>query len=85
MRTNQKGYTIVEVVVVVLVIGLLAFIGLRVWGSYSSNELASNAPSTTDNVSPVKTAGDLAAVEKQLEDTDVDGSFEQDLNSELSF
>jgi prepilin-type N-terminal cleavage/methylation domain-containing protein len=84
MNTPQKGFTLVEVVVVVLVIGLLGFIGVRVWGTYTSQELANNS-TTTENVQTLSSLKDVEAVEKQLDNIDVVGSFEQELDSEASF
>lgn len=84
MTARQKGFTLVEVVVVVLVIGLFAFIGLRTWGSYSNQELATDNTST-ETVRQVTTKADVEAVEKQLDNIDVVGSFEKDLDSEMSF
>ena len=83
MRT-QKGFTLVEVAVVVLVVGLLAFIGLRVWGTYSAQDLAKNTDQTTETTK-IATAKDLDSVEKQLDNTDVVGSFENELDSQSDF
>jgi competence protein ComGC len=83
MTDRHRAFTLVEVVGVVLVVGLLAFVGLRVWGSYTSKELANNTP--TDTVRQVTTTADVNAVEKQLDTVDVVGSFEQELDAETSF
>ena len=84
ISSRQKGFTLVEVVVLVLVIGLLGFIGVRVWGTYTSQELAKDT-TTTAQVQTIKNAKDVEAVEKQLDNIDVVGSFEKDLDSESSF
>lgn len=78
---KQKGFTIVEIAVVVLIVGLLGFIGLRVWGSYTSQELATN-PTSTSDVREVTDAASLSAVEKQLENVDIVGSYEKELEAE---
>jgi prepilin-type N-terminal cleavage/methylation domain-containing protein len=83
--SRQKGFTLVEIVVVVLVIGLLGFIGVRVWGNYTSQQLAKDTTPTTASVQPIKTAKDVQTVENQLDSIDVVGSFENDLNSAASF
>ena len=80
---RQSGFTLIEIAIVVLVIGLLAFIGLRVWGSYSSGPVATNTPtSDTAKISSVK---DLDSVDKQLDNIDVVGSFESELDSQADF
>jgi len=81
---RQKGFTIIELAVVVLVIGLLAFIGVRVWGTYTSRELA-NSSNNTPTTSKIGSYEELASVEKQLDDTDLVGSFEAELDNEASF
>lgn len=84
MTTKQKGFTLVEVVALVLVVGLIGFVGLRVWGSYSTSQLAQDSTSV-DTVRQVTNVGDVEAVEKQLDTIDVVGSFEEELDAETTF
>ena len=81
---RQSGFTLVEVAVVVLVVGLIGFIGLRVWGSYSTGDVATQN-SSTPTVAKITSIKDLDTVDKQLDSTDVVGSFESELDSEADF
>ena len=85
MRT-QKGFTLVEVVVVVLVIGLLGFIGVRVWGNYTSQQVA-QAPTVTTpaSIKKINNAQDVKTVESQLDNIDVVGSFDKELDAAATF
>ena len=84
MTSKQKGFTLVEVVALVLVVGLIGFVGLRVWGSYTTNQLAQDSTSV-ETVRQITSAADVEAVEKQLDDIDVVGSFEEELDAETTF
>jgi type II secretory pathway pseudopilin PulG len=84
MTTKQTGFTLVEVVALVLVVGLIGFVGVRVWGSYATNQLAQDSTSV-ETVRQVTTAADVEAVEKQLDAIDVVGSFEKELDTETTF
>ena len=81
---RQSGFTLVEIAVVVLVIGLIGFIGLRVWGSYTAGDVATQNTSAP-TVAKITSTKDLDSVDKQLDNTDVVGSFESELDSEANF
>jgi type II secretory pathway pseudopilin PulG len=83
MKTSHKAFSIVEIILVVVVVGIIGLVGFKFWNT-SQNKQA-NTPATTSDVASVKKAADLDTVDKQLDNVDVSGSFESDLDSAGSF
>lgn len=83
MKTTHKAFSLVEIVLVVAVVGLIGFVGFKFWGATHTQTAA--APTTTSEVASVKKAADLDTVNKQLDNVNVAGSFDKDLDSAGSF
>lgn len=87
MARNNKGFSIVEVLIIVLVLALVGFIGWKVWDNLA-NKPASNDTTTQQKAVPatdVKNKSDLDKVDKTLDDTNVDGNETQQLDSQVNF
>lgn len=82
--SSRKGFTLVEAVVIVAVIGVLGLVGFKFWSAMHDQQ-AAKAPTTTSDVATVKKATDLDTVNKQLDSVNVAGSFDKDLDSASSF
>jgi prepilin-type N-terminal cleavage/methylation domain-containing protein len=83
MRDN-KGFTIIEIVLVVAVIAIVGLIGWRVWDA--SNQTANTpATNTQQTQAEIKTTSDLDKATQTLDDTDVIGSSESELDAETDF
>lgn len=83
MKTAHKAFSVVEIVLVVAVVGIIGFVGFKFWGA--THKQAATTPVTTSDVATVKKAADLDTVDKQLDNVDVSGSFETELDSAGSF
>ena len=91
LRRNSKGFSVVEFMIIVLVVGVLGFVAYKFNDRQQtpndqtiSATKESKAPSVGDVPSTVKDEGDLADMEALLNqsDTDVDlSSLDKDLNS----
>lgn len=85
MARSNKGFSIVEVLIVILVLALVGFIGWKVWDTM-------NQPTTDEGTSQqqpasddMKSEEDLDKADKTLDDTNVDGTEAQQLELETSF
>lgn len=86
MNTSvRKGFSVVEIVLVVAVVALGGFIGYRFWGAMNHKQAAVTAPATSSEVAPVTNSKDLDTISQQLDNVDVSGSFEQELDTASSF
>lgn len=89
MKRTQKGFGVVEAILILVVVGLLAFVGWRLWEANQEDFLGTDSTSTSQTTSKeapeINNASDLDKATKTLKDTDIDGGYEQKLNSELDF
>lgn len=85
MATN-KGFGVVEVIVAILIIGLIAFIGWRVWDANSvSDSSQSTSQSGEGTATDVKSDNDLDKAVDTLDTTDIEGTESQDLDAQTNF
>ena len=68
-KTNQKGFTLIELMIVIAIIGILAAIAIPAYSTYVKKAKFSEV---VNAVSAVKTAVDLCA------QTDIDTNFQTD-------
>lgn len=88
MARNNKGFSIVEVLIIVLVLALVGFIGWKVWDNLANKPAATNDTTTQQETTPateVESKSDLDKVDKTLDDTNVDGNEVQQLDSQVNF
>lgn len=85
MRSKTGGFHIVEVVLAVALVGLLGFIGLRVW--QANHQTATKTGPQTASVPAVKTTKDLEAADTFVNQVDTSSDLsdltkmDQELNS----
>ncbi len=83
---RNKGFTIVEVVIVLAIVGLVGVIGWRVW---SANQDSTSGTDTTQNREPetqdINSTADLDTADKALNETNLEGSDRQQLDTQTSF
>jgi len=65
MKTVQKGFTLIELMIVVAIIGILASVSLPLYSDYSSR---SRAAAAKTELSGVKTAVSLCIADAKLEE-----------------
>lgn len=82
---KQRGFSVVEVLLVAVVVAVLAFVGYRI---YQNRQVKTDVPAPQSSVPEVKTTADLDKASKTLDDTNVDAldSYDQQLGTaEASF
>ena len=81
---RNKGFSIVEVVIILAVVALIGLIGWRVW---MANQPADSETETVQvqDVQPIKSDKDLDKAASQLDEMNVEGSESQQLDSQTSF
>lgn len=82
MATNNKGFSIVEVFIVILVLAVAVFIGWKVWDTMNTPKVA---PPIAPASEEIKTDQDLDKADKTLNDTNIEGDEAQQLDAEVSF
>ena len=91
----QQGFSAFELVVVVLVLGIVAVVGLRIVGNRNKSPVASTTSAITSSVSTVQVApppavnstSDLSTAQQTLDQNDPTSSNNADssqLNTDLS-
>lgn len=66
MKLNQKGFSVVEILIVIVVVGLIGTVGWLVYDRQQNKQTTTNAPSTTQ-VNEQKPAEQTQATPKPLE------------------
>lgn len=93
-RAKQYGFSVIEIVLVAVIVGILAFVGVRVY--QAQQEVASVQEKTTATGTVEKKAGpsdtpavqkaeDLNALERSVDSTNIEGDSTTELDSELNF
>lgn len=84
-RTNQSGFSIIEIAVVVVLVGIVALLGYTFYNRQNSNPVADTATATQSAVATdvpvapaVKSTGDLDAALAILDQTNPAGSNNAD-------
>lgn len=84
MARNNKGFSIVEIVIVVAIIALIGLIGFRVWDANQSTSEQTDT-TQTDTAPSVNSDEDLDKADSALDETNLEGSESQQLDTETSF
>ncbi|MGH7158248.1 MAG: hypothetical protein ACREGD_04250 [Candidatus Saccharimonadales bacterium] len=83
LKTNQRGFTAVEGVIIVVVLVLLGLVGWFVYDRMQKDK--SSEMTTSEQVPQVEKAEDLKAVEDFLNDANVDKQLDtSEINSALN-
>jgi len=69
-KNNQKGFAFLELILVIVVLGLLIFAGLKVYGSHKNSIANQTAASTTTTAS--KVSGTATPVPAVTDKSDLD-------------
>lgn len=85
MRGAKSGFTLIEVMIIVLVVGIIGVIGWRVYDAYVNKPVANNTPTTSQSAAKIENTSDLDKAVQSLDDTDVVGNYESQLNTETDF
>lgn len=83
---RNKGFTVVEVIIVLAIVGLVGVIGWRVWTANQENNAGTDTtqirePETQD----INSDADLDTADKALNETNLEGSDSQQLGTQTSF
>ena len=90
---NSKGFALFEMIIVVGVVGILAFAGIMVYQRSQDKKSNTSASQTTKptatkdyaaSAPEVKKTADLKSAQTTLDNTNVDSSDETQLNQDLS-
>lgn len=74
---NNRGFSVIEVLLVLVIIGLLAFAGWTVYKNNDSEENSNAQTGTTQQTAPVvESTEDLTEAEEFLETADVDAELD---------
>ncbi|HET7630116.1 MAG TPA: prepilin-type N-terminal cleavage/methylation domain-containing protein [Candidatus Saccharimonadales bacterium] len=87
---RQRGFSIVEIIIVVAVIVVLALIGWRLWQRMGDDQPSDQTNSTTSQTSqqqtpPINNAQDLDKASRRLNDVNVDGDYSKQLDQQTGF
>ena len=84
--SRERAFTIIEVVIVVAVIAIISLVGWRIWdANYNRTADSSNTPTVQQTQAEIKTSADLDKAVQTLDDADILGSSETDLDAETDF
>lgn len=86
---NKSGFSVIELVVVVAVVGLVAFLGYTFYNKWQDNSVKSTEQSSVATDVPaapkIETVDDLDAAESTLDGVQIENSDDSSqLDSELS-
>lgn len=89
-RSNADGFGLVEVILLVVIVGIIAFVGFRVYEANIEVEQAQNSATAPVigggvRVPAVNAVKDLDKLDALLDETDTSASFEQELTTELAY
>ena len=83
LRT-QRGFAIVELAIVLLVVTIIGFVGYRVW--QANHPIASQSDSNVaTQVAPINTVADLEKTDSDIQSLNVEGSDINDLDAQLDY
>ncbi len=84
MSRKEKGFTLIEAVVIVVIVAIIGFIAWKAWDTISGN-----TNGTTDSIvqvpETINNSSDLDKASAALDATNIDGTESSEISSELSF
>lgn len=86
-HTSQKGFSMVEAGLIVLVFALISFVGFRVWSANQPVQSAQPVAQTQSaaSVPQVKKAADLDVASKVMDAQQLDNSSLNALDAQLNY
>lgn len=75
MNKMQKGFTVVEAVILIAIVGLVGVIGWKVYDNSRAKDNVATTTTATDEVPTVTSASDLIDAEDYLNKTDIDSEL----------
>jgi type II secretory pathway pseudopilin PulG len=87
-QSKSHGFGVVEIILVVVVIALIGLIAYRAWDA-NVNKSAQSSEQQNTAQSPdapqIQSSKDLDTAATALDNTDIDGSSETELDEQISF
>lgn len=84
--STQSGFGFIGIVMVVASISLMGIVAFRFLDAQSNVEVADvNTTRNQPRIAAIQTSSDIDAATTQLDSTDLEGSFDSDLDAELNF
>lgn len=73
-RNRQDGFTAIELVLIVATVAIIAFVGWRIYDTYTAQNQTGQAPpvQTQEEDSRIENAEDLAEAEESLNEADIE-------------
>ena len=89
-RRNQQGFAIIELLLILVIVGIIAFVTWRVIEATGAVKQAQNQVPTsttvpTATVATPQNASDLSTLQQQLNGTAVDDNSATDLDTQTTF
>jgi competence protein ComGC len=89
-KFHQQGFAVVEMVLILVIVGIIAFVAWRVIDAQGAADQANNTVNATTtktepSVTGVNKASDLDTLDKQLDETTVDDTTTSDLETQSTF
>jgi hypothetical protein len=88
-NVRQRGFAVVELVLILVIVGIIAFVAWRVIEATGESDSANNQVEDTvvvpEKAKEVDKSSDLDTVDKQLDDTKVDDDTTTQLEDQTDF
>lgn len=85
MRKTQNGFTLIEVMVVILIIGIIGVIGWRVYDANVNKPVANQTSEPLHTTAKFQNTSDLDKAAQTLDNTDIVGDYDQQLDTQTDF
>lgn len=82
---RRNGFTLIEVMIVVLIIGIVGIIGWRVYDVNVNKPTANQSTTAASVPAKIENTSDLDKATQALDNTDVVGDYESQLDTETDF
>lgn len=85
---KSAGFGVVEIILILVLLGIIGFVGWRVYVAKMEANKANKAATTTSEnsgVEAISSSNDVEAATKALDNTDIEGNIEEQLNAELAY
>lgn len=82
----RKGFSLIEAIVIVVVLGLIGLVGVKAWDAFRANDTTSVNRGADSAAAPtISTPSDLDKAAKFLDETDIDGQESATLDQQTDF
>ncbi|MBI2007937.1 prepilin-type N-terminal cleavage/methylation domain-containing protein, partial [Candidatus Saccharibacteria bacterium] len=88
VRQNKLGFTALELILVLVIVGLIGLVGYKIYNTQKENDRVTNnteavleqTPTTSSSVPAINSASDLEKAEKALAGFDSTSADDEDLS-----